>query len=396
MEKTKQIKQIKKKVRTTRRQLRTVNARVKRVTRGVKGLQLVRTPSSLISQPQTPGFIYSGKQRTKLSSLKQLQQLAGKVNTPYLKALVCPEFAHNAKIPALYPLPTLSCIQRTTIAFTTNTSGNAAVLINPWFLSYATNVFSWILINNDNNLDLNGAGTSFFNPRSMVSKVPNGDIAAYRLVSASVRCYSAAAAVNRGGIIKGGIFTRTDQVEKYPVSSTGNNPFGGNAGIASVIDQAMYCVTANVTDGEMFRAIYMPFDPTFEMFLEPDTGRGSAFNNNCDDFFWNFYVRGPASQPMVLEICWNWEMEPKQESFTQLLVSKSTENNSAKDKSLQAAGNNDRTMTQAMKDSGVVEKMSEKLDEAHMNGIQQGNGFMKAIGDTADTVKSILKLVGLF
>jgi hypothetical protein len=53
-------------------------------------------------------------------------------------------------------------------------------------------------------------------------------------------------------------------------------------------------------------------------------------------------------------------------------------------------------MTQAMKDSGVVEKMSEKLDEAHMNGIQQGNGFMKAIGDTADTVKSILKLVGLF
>jgi len=169
--------------------------------------------------------------------------------------------------------------------------------------------------------------------------------------------------------VKGGIFTRTDQQERYAVNTQTYNPFNGAAAIAGTIDQAMYCQTADLSEGQGFRAVYMPFDPSFEFFIETDRGRAAVLGQNADDFFWNFYIRGQANMPMTIELCWNWELEPKQESFAQMLVSKPIEGNASKDVALDVVGKEPDLLVQPIKNPISIERAAEKLDEHHLDGI---------------------------
>jgi len=231
-----------------------------------------------------------------------------------------------------------------------------------------TNANTWVLINNDNALDLSGAGTSNFIAYNSVSRTPDSQIAAYRLVSAGVIVTSASANVRRSGIVKGGLFTRTDQQPHYLVDpNVGHNPFGGNAGISGVIDQAMYCQTADLSSGHSFRAVYMPFDPSFEFFVELNRSRADLLSQNCDDFFWNFYITGDGNQSIRMEIYWNWEFEPKQESFTQGMVNKSTESTAHKEQALEIMGSNDALITQSLANAGALETAVERFDESFLD-----------------------------
>jgi len=211
---------------------------------------------------------------------------------------------------------------KTTIKFQTNATGNAALLVNPWFLYDSSNASSWILINNDVNLDLNtnvGMLTNFV-AQSMQSRITPNTAAAYRLVSASLHVYPEMSINTAQGYIAGGLVTRANQTNAYTVGSSGNSPFGGAAAIASVIDQTMFYQKAQIGGQTGIRAIYIPFDPTFEAFINVNVGRQTTFPQ-CDNFYWNYYVTGTqAAANMVMEIYYNFEIEPLQEGILQLFT----------------------------------------------------------------------------
>jgi hypothetical protein len=201
---------------------------------------------------------------------------------------------------------------KSTIKFATNTLGNAAILINPWYLAENNTNFTWVLINNGNPLTLNGAGTANFTAiaNAQNQKINPSVASAYRLVSASLHIYPEMSINTAQGYIAGGVVTRATQAERYTATSSLINVFDGNAEIASSIDQCMYYEKAQLGSQAGIRSIYVPFDPTFEMFVGLNNGRESAMAT-CDAFFWNYYVTG--TQPganMVLEIFYNFELEP--------------------------------------------------------------------------------------
>ncbi len=312
-------------------------------------------------------------------------QVAG-YQTSYLKSLIFPETSMDAKIPSVYPLPTLSYKLKTTIQFTTNAAGNAAVLINPWYLP-TDNFSSFILINNAGALDLNGAGTSNFTAYPMTPRVDSTNISAYRLVSASVTCFSVNPAISRSGVIRGGIVTRAGQVGSYLTLSGGgvstNNPFGGNCAISTNIDQVMYCQTADVSAGEAFRAIYLPFDPTFEMFVEVNRSRAQALNQEQDDFYWNFYCRGAANQPFQLEINYNFELEPNMESFTATMVDTNFESPNNKDIAINNIIKHPSLIVQAETDvSQKIEREEENMNNQFFHTMyEKGKSFIEDNGE---------------
>lgn len=300
------------------------------------------------------------------STVTALENLHAMTLSSYRRAIVAPEFVQNAKIPAVFPLPTTSVHMKTTVKFTTNSSGNAALLINPWYLSDASNNNSWILINNDVNLNLstNPSMLTNFVTYSMQSRLTAGTAAAYRLVSAAVHIYPEMSINTAQGYIAGGIVTRASQPNYYPVGGTGNNPFGGAAAIASVIDQALYYQKSQIGGQAGIRCIYMPFDPTFDMFIETGTGRTSSIGT-CDNFFWNYYVTGTqGNAAMIVEIYYNFEIEPLQEGVLQLLASKITTKENPDD-ALKFVANNSELVSQS---SSNLLGLAGSIDQAIVSG----------------------------
>lgn len=250
----------------------------------------------------------------------------------YLDSVAVPEYARGAKIPSYSPLPTNAMHMKTTIKFVSNGIGDAALFINPYFLDTNANSSTGILINTDNALDVsNGAGASAFAGRSMASKLTAGTCAAYRLVSAAIHIYPETSSLTAQGYIAGGIVTATGRPDAYPTSGLNQALPGAAANTASIIDQAMYYQKAQIGAQAGIRAIYLPFDPSFEFFCAPTTGRCSLLTTNCDQFYWNYYVTG--SQPgtnFVVEIYYNFELEPLAGGVLQLLATPREFNDSEK------------------------------------------------------------------
>jgi hypothetical protein len=250
---------------------------------------------------------------------------------------------------------------KTTIKFNTNDIGNAALLINPWFLCDSLNLSTGILINNDPNLNLinNPGMTDNFTGYSMQSRVTANTASAYRLVSACLNIYPEMSISTAQGYIAGGIVTRSDQASSYNVTS-GFAPFGGAAAIASIIDQTMFYQKSQIGGQAGVRAIYLPFDPSFDIFLAINAGRADILTSNIDQFYWNYYVTGTQpTAPLVCEIYYNFELEPLQEGILQLMTTQHLSDKS--DPALEFLSKNPELITQS---SSNLLGLSASIDEA--------------------------------
>jgi hypothetical protein len=304
-------------------------------------------------------------QWTKELSAESITSMRKNLLSNYRRSLLVPEFATDAKVPARIALPTNSSHVKSTIKFQTNAQGNAAVLVNPWFLAETNVNRTWVLINNSPALDLNGTGAAAFTaiPNSLNQKMTPAAASAYRLVSASIHIYPEMSINTAQGYIAGGIVTRATQTEFYTNGTTAISVFNNNAAIASAIDQAMYYEKAQIGSQSGIRAIYVPFDPTFEMFLGLNNGRESAMPT-CDSFYWNYYITGTqATANMVMEIYYNFELEPAAGGILSIMTTKHTVPEKAED-ALDMLAQNPSLMTQSATDLLTV---AAKIDNALIN-----------------------------
>jgi len=325
--------------------------------------------------------------REKLARYNQISQ------SSYRRAILAPEYVRDAKIPALFPLPTNSMHMKSSVKFQTNTLGNAALLINPWLLWDSTNTASWILINNDPALDLatNVGLTTNFTAYSMASRCTANTVSAYRLVSAALHIYPEMSINTAQGFIAGGIVTRAVQPSSYTVGSTGNAPFGGSAAVASIIDQALYYQKAQIGGQSGIRATYLPFDPTFEAFIGINYGRSSMFTR-CDDFYWNYYITGTqAGANMIAEIYYNFELEPLQESVLQLFTTIHSTNEKA-ESTLDFVSRNPELITQS---SPNLLETAREVDESILSN-KKPSFLKRTIDWVSDNSGNLLNILSTF
>lgn len=291
----------------------------------VRGNRDVNQNMTMVSRKQMDNLISSGlkKLNSRASSLyrnpRMEKHLRDKVYTTYTRSLVCPENVRHAKIPSTLPLPTVSYHLKRSFNVTTNGTGQLAILINPWYLSDTTSNTTWILYNNDTLLNVNtGNGGGLWQSLSMSSNISAGNASAYRLVSASIQIYPENTITNTSGYLAGGIVTAANMAASYGVT-TGISP-GAAFNQSNVIDNLLYYQKSQLAGQQGVRAIYLPFDPTFEMFMGLNSGR-ATISTQIDQFFWNYYVAGaPANQNMVIEIYWNFELEPQPISLLQSIA----------------------------------------------------------------------------
>ena len=239
----------------------------------------------------------------------------------YLDSVAVPEYALGAKIPSYSPLPTNAMHMKSTIKFQTNVIGDAAIVVNPYYLADSDTLRSYILINNNDTMSVTtNAGAGNFIAQRMGSRLTAGVANAYRLVSAAIHIYPEISSLNAQGYIAGGIVTYANQVDYYVVDGSSVGPFGANSVNASILDQAMYYQKAQVGNQAGIRAIYLPFDPSFEFFCPPNVGRVSLLTTMCDQFYWNYYITGTTPRTnFVIEIYYNFELEPNPSGVLQLL-----------------------------------------------------------------------------
>jgi len=328
------------------------------------------------------------------------------INTSYAKALVVPERATDAKIPGLYPIPTVSYHKRITVPMTVSAagsnpitgvnSGNAAIIFNPFFVVDGTSTNSWLLLNNSSNLTLLTPEVTYgYTSLPINFGIPAGTFSAYRLVSCSFSIVPQMSLQTAQGTIAGGIMTQTGQITNG-YSSTGNSPFSGNFTVASNIDNALYYHRANITALEGTRAIYFPFDPSFENFTPINVTHGATNSNQPgaggDDFYFVYYITGAQSGARFnLEISYNIEFEPNVGNYT-ADISDSYSGNEVVQNVTRSLAKNKELIQQVSPNTDMLAAM----EDCDFNENNSGTFFDNAlsfIGDHSGEIMNISKAV---
>jgi hypothetical protein len=243
--------------------------------------------------------------------------------TSYARAILVPECVYQAKIPSIFPQPTISIHKHMTIPFTTSTNGLAAFIINPYiYLDTTTNAsYTGVAINNSALLSLNTAETvTGYSGLKQNFGLLASVLQEYRLVSASVTIVPQSSVTNSQGTIASGVLNVNGQTP-FTVGVGGNFPLGGALTIAANVDNSLYYQKANVSAMESLRMIYFPLDPSYENYLNINNTHGvgqpsqPASGNNTvvpgSDFWWVGYITGTAaSAPFVFELDFNFEALP--------------------------------------------------------------------------------------
>jgi len=281
-----------------------------------------------------------------------------------------------------------------TLKFVTNTLGNAAILVNPWCLPDTTNLLTGILLANNNANDLSGGGTGNSGVGvSQQSRLTPNTATAYRLVSACISITPEVSANNAQGYIAGGIVTRAGQ---NPVQVGGvSTPWGGAFTNSTAIDQALYYQKAQIGAQQCVRSIYFPFDPTFEMFVPVNTQRSTVFSGQgCDEFYWNYYITGAAGvQSFVVDIYYNFELEPNSDGVLQLMTTKHTYVDN--DKAIITEINAFENLISQVSTNPL--NLAEGIDSSHISGDAKSTSnllddTLSFIGENKDAMISIGKV----
>lgn len=342
-------------------------------------------------------------------SVAALQQFNSASEYTYLKNLLHPEKQKGVKIPSPIPVPSCAFQMHNSLNLSTNSSGNLAILFNPFFLydmnglnampyqgdsSFVPDYFSTFYINNANSL--NGSdmptGTYDWHPINIGQGIPNV-YDQYRLVSASIVVKYIGRIDITSGVIGGAIvFDENRTVGTYGKWNSGSNQYSNSsfANKYSNFDLAMdsFYHQENLSL-EGIRELYFPIDNSFEEYTKlftSDLGTAAVIGGGQNvlaeeqymksGFNYMIYILGapPSSSSFKVDIYCNFECLPNAAFLNYMPISlnpytipqseKQYSINVAQQNSIQKA-NSPYTFSQAI--PNIWKKMKEKFGNAMPN-----------------------------
>ena len=286
-------------------------------------------------------------------------------NFDYLSNMLRPEKARGSKIPSQIPIPSCSFQLHNSIALKTNSSGNLAFIMNPFFLAdksalgqlvdgpenhvYMTKFLSSAWVNNDDSLTGASANDKWV-PVDFGQVIPSV-YNQYRLVSASLVVKYIGRLDNVQGMIGGAIIYNnaiTFGGKLYDSQSAEGEYDPNNDGTFTVLEelskygnfdlaQDSFYHSENMTL-EGVRALYFPIDNSYEEYvncISKTTGVG--VNDLGDDKFefqatkeilrggfqWFFYATNapPSTSCFRFDIYCNFECLPNAEFLNYMPIS---------------------------------------------------------------------------
>lgn len=290
-----------------------------------------------------------------MSSIKRdIEELStfNKVNNyNYLRNLMCPERSRGSKLPSQIPVPSCSFQMKNSITLTTNSTGNLAFFMNPFFLAndtvigtpstipgvdvdgdrWFTGFASSAWVNRNNSLNGTSANSSW-DPVNLGQTLPPV-YDQYRVVSASLSIKYIGRLDAVQGEVGGAIFCEdintfggqnaTDSAMTQGITTTkarGLSKFG----IFDYAEDAVYSKRNSTLDG--VRLLYFPLDNTYEEFarvastndIEIDRDSTTAaqewiqVGKKQNGFNWFFWCSGGPTNSSCfrVDICINFECLP--------------------------------------------------------------------------------------
>lgn len=309
------------------------------------------------------------------NSVEALQYFNAKGQYNYLENLLKPEYCKGVKIPSPVPVPSTSFQLHNSVTLSTNSSGNLAIVFNPFFLydinglgevgvnwngfsKIKLNWLSSLFVNNDDSLDGHtpSANTLYWKPVNIGQGIPSV-YDQYRLVSASIVVKYIGRLDSVSGVIGGAIvFDEERYIGASETLSNNESSYnylvGGpwlkkyanfDLAMDSFYHQENMCL-------EGIRELYFPIDNTFEEYMKTMNVNYMQFspssNSNFDanfisdqDYYKSgfnqmIYVLGaPANSACFkLDIFCNFECLPNAEFLNYMPISNIPVNVSANEK----------------------------------------------------------------
>lgn len=203
--------------------------------------------------------------------LEVLNHMKGENENEYLRALLRPEISKGAKIPAMIPVPSSSFQLHNTITISTNSTGNACLVFNPFFLA-TSGTSSSLYLNNDASLT-GSASSNFFKAVNIGQTVP-AVYNQYRVVSASIVVKYVGRLDIVQGVIGGAVIFD---------SSVGSSDYTTGSAISSLSKYGDFnlAMDAYYTQENLLlngiRELYFPLDNTYEQYTNVGTPK-TGFN----------------------------------------------------------------------------------------------------------------------
>lgn len=288
------------------------------------------------------------------SSIDALQQFNSQSEYVYLNNLLQPEKRKGVKIPSPIPVPSCAFQMHNSVSLTTNSSGNLAIIFNPFFLydlgglqqmpwpdvsTFDPDYFSTFYVANGN--DLTGStpttGINSWIPVNIGQGIPNV-YDQYRLVSASIVVKYIGRMDITSGVIGGAIiFDETETLGAFgkwgaldeKTNSIMNNSLSkyGNFDLAmdSFYHQENLCI-------EGLRELYFPIDPSFEDYTKLFTSQNATANGRIiraeeqyykSGFNYMIYVLGapPGAASFKVDVYCNFECLPNAQFLNYMPIS---------------------------------------------------------------------------
>ena len=231
------------------------------------------------------------------SAHEALEMLKKAEEREYTTALLKPEKCRGAKIPSAMPIPSSSFQLKSSFYVTTNATGNAAIAINPYYLT--DSALTTVFVNNNVGLTGLGSTTNFFLGVNAGQTIPQNIYHQYRLVSASV----VVKYVGRLDIVQGligGAIVYDKSINPTAIGS----PLGAldkysdfNLSRDAFFQQEHYAIQG-------MRELYFPLDNSFEEY--------NTINTAKDGFMFLVYIQNapPSSASFKIDLFFNFECLP--------------------------------------------------------------------------------------
>ena len=214
----------------------------------------------------------------------------------YLRALLYPERSKGAKIPSTIPVPSSSFQLRSSVTVSTNATGNAAIIFNPFHLEVTGSTTSTFYVNN--NATLTGAASdNNFLPVNIGQTIPPV-YNEYRLVSASIVVKYVGRLDIVQGVIGGSIIFDNSIIASNRTLPAANANLQKYGDFNIAMDS--YYTQENLSLNGM-RCLYFPIDVTYEQYYPVGTANTG--------FGFLIYILGgvPSSASYKVDIYCNFE-----------------------------------------------------------------------------------------
>lgn len=290
-----------------------------------------------------------------LEHLKKVQE------HEYFNTLARPERTRGSKIPTQIPIPSSSFQLKQSFYIQTNASGNASVIINPFYLAGTGAGTSTVFLNNAATLT-GTASDNNFTAIAIGQAIPNV-YNQYRLVSGSVVAKYVGRLDTVQGLIGGAIIFDQNIVPTTVLTVNANLAKYGDYNLA----QDAYFQQENYSLQGM-RELYFPLDNTWEQYQPLGTAKNG--------FGFLLYVLGapPSSNVYKVDVYFNMECLPDVTFLNYIPTSISQASSEGKEEAIRAV------------QQAPISKESDMIQTATSKG-----GFFDKI---LDTVGRVLPAIG--